>query len=539
MRLDDMAAWKHNLVVAVLLAIFFLQACTSLINKSSTWDETHYFGMGRYILAHQRWDVMGSILHPPLSFYVGSIPLLFQPLDEKLWEKVDENDLNLLGGVDVVRGQAILATPQNHHNRLLIASRLMTTLLALLLAFHVYRFSSSLYGRTGGLLSLALFAFCPNMLAFAGIAGPDMPLTAFSFIFVYYWWRASRHGSLTLSVIAGVVLGLALLSKYSALILLPVMAVLSINSFHTERKLMVRCLAVALAVALFILFLGYGFHIKPYLQGITFQLQHARFGQDSFLMGEHSRFGWWYYFLVAFALKTPIPTIILFLAALTAHWRNRASGLADSLFLLMPIVAFFLFFSIRHQSIGLRYILPVYPFIFAAIGAVPAMARKGKYVIIALIVWQVVTSLRVFPHYLAYFNESIGGPDNGYKYLVDSNLDWGQDLIGLKKYLDRHGIKRISLSYFGTDSPQRYGIAYDWLPSDVLYNPEPDKQPVATPPGQLIAVSASNLQGLSLEDKLLYRKLRDYRPVAKIGYSIFIYDLGPTGTLPLPVNRRP
>ncbi|WP_152609900.1 hypothetical protein [Geobacter sp. OR-1] len=140
------------------------------------------------------------------------------------------------------------------------------------------------------------------------------------------------------------------------------------------------------------------------------------------------------------------------------------------------------------------------------------------------IIWYLASAWYIAPHYLAYFNEIAGGPGNGYKYLVDGNLDWGQDLPGLKKFMDENGIKRISLSYFGADSPERYGIKYDWLPSHYLFNPEPDKE-VRVTPDQLVAISATNLQGVYFDDKNQYKWLLDYKPVAKIGYSIFVYDL--------------
>jgi hypothetical protein len=106
---------------------------------------------------------------------------------------------------------------------------------------------------------------------------------------------------------------------------------------------------------------------------------------------------------------------------------------------------------------------------------------------------------------------------------VDSNLDWGQELKNLKKYMDKNGIKKVSLSYFGTDSPQRYGIDYTWLPSHHLYNPHPE-QPYDIPRNQPIAISATNLQGVFLDNHDEFKWLRDQKPVAKIGYSIFIYD---------------
>jgi hypothetical protein len=107
---------------------------------------------------------------------------------------------------------------------------------------------------------------------------------------------------------------------------------------------------------------------------------------------------------------------------------------------------------------------------------------------------------------------------------VDSNLDWGQDLKGLGRFMERNNIPRIRLSYFGSDSPQRYGIAYDWLPSVVLVNPSPEKKKRAYRHGWF-AISATNLQGVYFENKNLFAWLKDKEPVARLGYSIFVYHV--------------
>ena len=134
-----------------------------------------------------------------------------------------------------------------------------------------------------------------------------------------------------------------------------------------------------------------------------------------------------------------------------------------------------------------------------------------------------ISSVSIFPHYLAYFNELAGGPKNGYKFLVDSNLDWGQDLKGLKRYMDKHRIKRVWFSYFGTASPDYHGIDYNYLPSYAIFNTKRERIP--TP---FVAISATNLQGLHLMpglgiDANYFSALRQKKPLAQIGYTIFIY----------------
>jgi len=149
--------------------------------------------------------------------------------------------------------------------------------------------------------------------------------------------------------------------------------------------------------------------------------------------------------------------------------------------------------------------------------------------IVLLSCWYLAGSLAIYPHYLAYFNEIAGGPDNGYRYLVDSNLDWGQDLKGLGLYMKEKNIDRVHLSYFGTADPNYYGVGYNWMPS--YYLPEDYREGSAKmrtftfPTTGMLAISATNLQNVYFSDKHFYDWLKDYEPVAKIGYSIFIYDL--------------
>ena len=159
-------------------------------------------------------------------------------------------------------------------------------------------------------------------------------------------------------------------------------------------------------------------------------------------------------------------------------------------------------------------------------------------VLLILSVWYLLGTLSIHPHYLAYFNELIGGPKNGYKYLVDSNLDWGQDLKGLKHYMDEKGIKKIKLGYFGSADASYYGINYDYLPSVGLAPKEPgqywwyemDRDEKNQLPAQkgIIAVSATLLASTGWMGSLFgksYQWLREYEPVDNVGYSILIYNI--------------
>ncbi len=524
--------FQRGLIVVALLVIFCGQSMLSITSKSATYDEVQYFGIGKYLLQEQKWDVMGAILHPPLSYYLSSLPLLLVNTEQEVWGYKEQlRDIDFLGAIDIYRGQKLLAASTNTDDRLLISSRLMILLLGLLLGYYIYRFSSELYGNNSGILSLCIFTFCPNMLAYSGLIVPDFPLTVFSFIATYHFWASLNNDTYQNRLFAGGSLGLALLSKFSALLLFPCLLLLAIIYARQEKVSVLARVVTIFAIGVILLWLGYAGNLLPWWQGISYQMRHAGDGHAAFLLGMHSDSGWWYYYLVAFLLKTPVPIIVMFIAALYLNRsREKAEKMAE-LILLLPVIVFFGTFTVMHQSIGLRYILPVYPFLFVMAGSLMQYGDKVRVIACVLTFWLIVTTLTAVPDYLAYFNELAGGSRNGYRSLVDSNLDWGQDLKGLKSYMATKGVKRITLSYFGADSPQRYGIEYDWLPSNYLYNPEPERDWRVMPPGQLLVISATNLQGVYFTDKLLFSWLKQFKPIATIGHSLFIYDLRSRGIM--------
>ena len=166
--------------------------------------------------------------------------------------------------------------------------------------------------------------------------------------------------------------------------------------------------------------------------------------------------------------------------------------------------------SRANLQIGMRYLLPVYPLIFiiASIFIVELFKSKLIYKVmgIALILWSILIQVLIWPHYLSYFNEFAGGPDNGWKYLRDSNIDWGQDLKAVKDYMQENNIDEVTLSYYGEVDPSLYGIDFRHIPPEE----------VKTPSKTVYAVSVQNL------DNLEWTKI--YEPSQKAGYSIFIYD---------------
>jgi hypothetical protein len=265
---------------------------------------------------------------------------------------------------------------------------------------------------------------------------------------------------------------------------------------------------------------------EPWLWGFVRFFKHQQ-GRPAFLLGDHSDTGFWSFFPVSFVVKTPVPLLVLIALALWLAASRRLRSRAD-VFLWIPIALYAAISVTRGINIGHRHLLPLYPFLFVAAGRAAAWAlssrprRAPAALVGVLAAWHLGAALWIHPHYLAYFNELAGGPGRGYRILVDSSLDWGQDLRGLKPYMEAHGIPRVKLSYFGTADPAYYGIACDLLPG---YLPLPREVVRTFAPGDVLAISATNLQGVYLDpaDRPMMERLRRERPVGNVGHSILIF----------------
>jgi hypothetical protein len=254
-----------------------------------------------------------------------------------------------------------------------------------------------------------------------------------------------------------------------------------------------------------------------YFADLAWLGRYIQAGHPSFIMGNRGVTGWWFYFPVAFVIKTPIALLLLLSIAACLSLRHR-DNLRKEYFLPVSMVILFASSMFSSIDIGYRNIVPVLPFAFVYVSKAVTRIRGhlAQLLFLLLSLWYVVGTVMISPHYLAYFNETIGGPANGYRYLVDSNLDWGQDLKNLKKYMDARGVGEIYLSYFGTADPAYYGIGY---------RPLPDAPPDADAAPAYYAIGATNLQGVYGQGSGASHWLAQYQPVDKVGYSIFVYRI--------------
>ena len=221
---------------------------------------------------------------------------------------------------------------------------------------------------------------------------------------------------------------------------------------------------------------------EAYLYGFLFTVQSAR-GRDAFLNGERNLFGWWYFFPLCFLYKVPLAVMAVMVLAAVALATGRspprgaqANGVVNNLYRTAPLWAlpavYWAFALTSHLNIGHRHLLPTFAPMFVLCGVAAGWFKVSRRwvqaVVPVLLGLLVVSSVAIKPHYLAYFNAIAGGPSNGYRHLVDSSLDWGQDLPGLKRWLDEHrGDQPVYVSYFGTGDLDHYGVTARRLPQNL------------------------------------------------------------------------
>lgn len=534
--------WADSISI-VLLIIMAAQLLLSSSRNSATYDEQYHIANGLYYL---RTGDPGLIpAHPPLVAVLATLPLANRDLVVPVRDSASSAVSNL------TYSDQLLWRLNPNGPSIVARARLPIIGLTLLLALTVYAWARELFGPISGLLALTLLSFDPNVLAHGNLVTNDIGVTCFATLALYAFWRWMTFPTPTRAVIAGLILGLAQVSKFSAVYLIPTVMIILVSdriwkSTAASRLSAMTTLAYLTMIAVaayFAIWVVYGFNLgalkgypfpaREYLTGLQAATSLIAGGKDSFLLGAYSPNGWWYYFPVAFAVKTPIPTLILIGASFVFVYRRGTWRL--TLPLLIPVVIYFAFCLASPFDIGYRHLLPILPCLFIFTSQLALIdwktSRQGIAAIAAMLVWLTAGSVLIFPHYLTFFNEIAGGPQNGYKILVDSNVDWGQELIGLRKYMTEENIPSVKLSYHGTADPNAYGIRYEPLPSYPYNQWTSDTVPdiLLNPPNGVYAISANNLQGLRFKNHDLYATFRQRKPDAIVGHSIFIYRINSTG----------
>jgi hypothetical protein len=536
-------------IVALLLALFAVAGVNSLVRDSVTFDETAHLPAGFSYL--DRHDFRMNPEHPPLSKAWAALPLWLGGIAAP-----DYSRPAWTGGSEWVFGFEFLNGPRDSlqrddPQRLIVPGRLAMLVLGLLLGMIVFFWSRALWGQAGALLALFLYCLSPTMLAHTRLVTTDLPTgLGFSATLWAFWLLCRQPGWWRVLLFALALTG-ALLMKFSSLLLLPILSILALlwlcwRDDGLERRHKLRWLAIAatatIAVSYLGIWAGYGFRFsaaadslysldwnvvglkegplyelvqsglrhrllpEAYLYGLAYFLGGAA-RRLSYLNGEQSILGWWYYFPQAFLMKTPPAAMALWCWLLgLVCWKRRLRSFT-ALFLVIPIAIYLGVSMLSNLNIGHRHLVPIYPLLFILAGALPGLLVNRRRVILGVLLTGYALSFaQATPSYLSYFNLFAGGSTGGANHLLDSNLDWGQDLIRLKQWMDREQVPQIHLAYFGTADPRAYGI--DYRKVHLVHDFEP-RTPASRPAGgDHVAISVNLLKGLYFdEDRALAEAL--------------------------------
>ena len=558
----------------MLLLVLLGELTFSIRQQSLSWDEGDHIFAG--YISWKRVDFGINPEHPPLVKMLAAIPVL--PMHLKVPDPkglASFKDEAYFDGRDFIFGNG----GEAEADRIIFRARMAAATLSLLLGLLVFLAGREMFGDGAALFALALVVFEPNIIAHGAYVTTDVGISCFMFASIYAFYRYVKVPSVGRLIVLGLVSGLALASKHSGVLLLPFGLALIVTEIlwaspetRTNRKKVALRLSgaflAASTIAIVVLWAFYGFryaarpggmplspslaeyaqrlkgveprvylalarwHILPesYLYGLV----DVRLISDSFstyVFGKVYAHGVWFYFPASFIIKSTAAFMGLLLLAGFAIATRKLRAQREIFFLTVPPLLYLLIAMGSGLNIGARHILPMYPFLSVLIGgAALALAhrdRRWAYVVGVLLAWHVVSSARAYPDYLAYSNEFWGGPTNTYKYLTDSNTDWGQQLKAVKKYLDNRGVKDCWFAYFVEPSIHfsAYGIPCKPLPTaDSGWTDDQIDTP-QTITGPLL-ISAGTLTGYELGSNVLnpYREFQKLKPVAFIQDGVFVFD---------------
>jgi hypothetical protein len=520
-----------------LLALMALQMFAVVWRKSITVDELVMIPSAYYHLVDGDFQLVNE--HPALSKIVAAVPLLFvQPN-----EQADHG--------------AFWDYNEKKYPSIAFWSRAGMIVLTLALGVLIFIFARSLFGPRAAVIAVALFSLEPTMLAHGRVVQTDVP-AAFGYLlfFMALYWYSSRT-TWRRAVFLGAAAAIALLAKYSMLLVGLVLppAFIILWWLASRRRVVVLHAALVLLAMTFMVNAAYFFqhaslneedhnwiaakftarpetvvqvsgllsHIVPkeFVLGTLFQVVHNRAGHSAGLLGMHSQMGWWYYFPVAFALKTTLP--FLFVSLLAMGWAIfRLVKQRDLRFvwLVAPTLIYSVFVLFSHINIGVRYLAPIFPFLMIAGAALLdyllQLRRAIATVLVAvLLAWTVIEAARTFPNHIIYMNQLASRAPHWW-YLSDSNVEWGDDLSGLAQYLHEHGETRVVDATLGGFGVLRfYGIErVDGFAKQTADRPK------------YLAIGASYLNGSTIPGHVDYfAAYRDQTPEAVIGDSIYVFRL--------------
>ncbi len=561
------------LIFTILLSLFGFQLWYHATRTSATTDEPFH------ILAGYRYWQCGDYginpEHPPLLKLLAALPIRSQTLIEPsspCGSKITDKWEGFLTGYQFLS--------RNGVDRILIPARLAASLMSILLAVLVFLSALEMFGKPVAFVALALLVFEPILIADGSLVLTNTAVTAMMFAAVYALYRYRQKPTMPRLLLTGLAVGLMLASKHSGILMLPILFVLLFvdillarkrNKAETDTRLSRSLLNNAAAytaiflIGLTVLWATYGFryyalpgatsdtvsvvdffkesdrpevanafsgktvelirrtHIFPesYVYGLADIVALKR---STYLLGRFYPTAQWFYFPVAFTIKTSIALLLLLpLGLLTRKLYRRHPR--EMLFLLLPSLAYFAI-CLTSSLNGSSYILPVYPFfiVIAAAGAC-ALAEKYRaffYPLVALLLFHAFTAIRTAPNYIAFANDLWGGTNNTYQLL--HGVDKGQNLKIIDEYLKKEDIHDCWIAYHGMEELARINqtchVIPDWWTRTPIIEPLP---PVIEGTVLLSVEVLPPKHAIYGHPVFEYEAVAKTEPVAILGGSILVY----------------
>lgn len=527
-------------VIPVLLCAIYVAECTWFIRTQSlTFDEPVHVTAGLEAWREGRFARWND--HPPLQRLLCTLPLLSS-----------KYQITVEGQPDAYRVTAVQPDPRS----LAWRGRTVSVFLGVVLALLLWFVARKTFSAGAANFVLALYVFSPALVAHFSMITTDGVGTLMILATALQLVRWRRDPSRLHTIILGVVLGLLLLAKFYTppmfLIAVAWTLVLTPESYaFNPRRWNWGKTVAAVVIALFVLWAGYFFHVSrltirngeltatfphrdepiikkvhismnfsipvpagEYLEGLRIVALHNHRGHRSYFLGKVSeKGGWKSYYPVVMLVKWPTVVLFCIVVAVVLAILRRVQLPRDALVVASFPVVFMVFAIFSRIDIGDRHILPVYPFALLLCGLLWRWAEVHRGIVILLLLAfsvHAADSFRYAPGYISYFNLFVK-KDQGYELLSDSNVDWGQGLLSVKKYQDEHPGTAIHLGYWGSMDPRLYGVhALALIPGD-------------HPEGTVI-LSATAFTGQFLPDSDNYRWLEGFRSQGVLDHALLIFD---------------
>ena len=550
--------------VAALLGLLFCELLAVNIKTSMCWDEGHHLFDGYTILRHHDFALNPEV--PPFAKVVAALPLL--PLH--LYEPPQQGRSSQLEAY--IDGRDFLF--KNNADQLLLRSRMAVAGFTLILALLVFLAGKEIFDTQTGLLALSLLILDPNLLAHGALVTTDAAITCLVFASVYTWRRYTLQPSVWRLFLTAMLVGLAFATKFTGLFLVPILVLLAMAEAFQQRNLRLlakrgAALSMIFCGAYTVLWSCYGFRYAARPDGLvqnptlaSYLQQYAQVGNPgslqilarwhafpeaflwglantklteerdlSYLFGVIHRHGSWLYFPAAIAIKSTLPFLTALAVAVYVLFRTRAIR-RQWLMLMVPVTVFLGFAMHSDMNIGIRHILPIYPFLYLiGVSALVWLVRNHKGMtagVFVLIAFQAITSFRACPAYIAYANEAWGGSNNVHRFLGDSNSDWGQQLKTAAEYLQNRHITDCWMAYTasGVVDERYYGIPCRPLPTSVNLWWIPIPMEVPPQIKGVVLISDDQLEGIDLSfgQPNPYAQFRNLKPAVVLDGGLFVYE---------------